>query len=441
MKAKSIFFKEDYINYITSDRNLDIERANMTFMAIDLKVLPDGSIRILEKGDGMKALYNGYSLANPGLSIMEQFWNYVTYDRGLQIHYLESERFAGRQDIFEIIASQYDLNSLFDNYHGLHGNMTALKNITDFEMYGKKNKWFEPGNIFTYSGMIISDHCSELSRDEHSMISKQFPSLLHLNDTPDFKHVLEDKVLTNILYTDELEHSKPDWQVVNKHYSEERVQKILDQIKSDYLVVKPINGCKGNGVVIIKRDELDLILRAINKVSNNSEITKNIAGSGERKARFNFKDAYDYWSYDQNKFLLVEEYVPSKEIFHNGKFYDPTMRVALTLESFNDSLDNSAAIKMHVLGSYWKLPISPMGDRVTNSCSVSTIAQGRDCAAPVSENDNENVFEQLKIIMPEVYKKMLTNNVDSILRYLTNSEENLEYCRYKLKGLGYPISE
>jgi hypothetical protein len=152
----------------------------------------------------------------------------------------------------------------------------------------------------------------------------------------------------------------------------------------------------GNGIIIVERNELDKTLKRILCPENKSILQ-------------HMKDtSYSYWHRDKNQSFIVESYETSKPIPVNGKLFNGTMRVVFVLT--HDLTQENDIIDVHFLGSYWKLPILPISANGTmNEKNKSNIKKGTIPSAKVAPKDYETVKQELRKILPKIYKKMLFN--------------------------------
>ncbi len=132
---------------------------------------------------------------------------------------------------------------------------------------------------------------------------------------------------------------KPQCGVYTKGSDQSTVKKILSDIESELLVIKPNGESLGKGIIIIKRRDLEKTLKYIFSKS------QSLKTDPDR--------SYNWWAQDKEKFFIVEEFASSDTLYvsHLGNLpYDPTMRAVFLL------IFNKGTIETQVLGYYWKLP-------------------------------------------------------------------------------------
>lgn len=142
------------------------------------------------------------------------------------------------------------------------------------------------------------------------------------------------KLLVGDPYT---EQHKPIWGHYHKD-EENLAERILEEISSDLLVIKPLKEFLGKGVIILRREELkDTLEYIFDKKMKKHQVTDR---------------AYEFWRKGKESEFIVEEFIDSEPIFvpHLGKTYCPTMRLVFLL--FYDQ----GEIRIDGLGGYYSLP-------------------------------------------------------------------------------------
>ncbi len=218
---------------------------------------------------------------------------------------------------------------------------------------------------------------------------ERFPGMIVM-DKSSFPFWIDKYKMTQLFAQDELLAAcKPRWGNYKKNYTQELAAQIVHDLQCDTFVIKPRGQFLGNGVIIVKLQDLDDVLRYI--------ITKigTLAESDDH--------AYAAWKDDPFDSLIVEEFVASDPIAiaHLGnKVYQPTMRVAFLLAYNNHRYD------VHFLGEYWKTP----------SCAIDEegdfMKENKDICEPpyycaVDAKTTQIVREQLRIVLPLLHSKML----------------------------------
>jgi len=423
MNKKNIFCPDIIKKSYSAVFDIPNSPAKLTFMIADLKVTPDGKIKILEFGNGMKAIYNGYNQI-AGNKMLDHFWKYLTVDLDLPIFYVKPKQMVENPQIMKAVSQQYNLLELENNFNGTLTDLGSLdQSLKDFDC-DREKEFFDPNNIFSYSGVLITDHCVDMDEASKNELSQRYPHLLHLNSTQDFNFIIANKISSNGLFAKGLEQYKPSWLIRDKEYNPVKARAIINTLQSDYFVIKPIDSCRGNGVIVCNQDELD------DKLHTLSEFHKYARDIG--KNRFKDLGEANYWRYDTSPYFLIEEYVPSINISSNGNAYDPTMRVAFAMQYYDN------LIKTDYFGAYWKLPATAKISEAPNSKSaVSRISASGPGALAVSTEHQQLVTSQLDKLLPEMYLKLLNNGAVGLSRFLVNDDKyHNDYTRHILEKFG-----
>lgn len=327
---------------------------DISFLIADLK-WNNGILKILELGEGPQSYFQGFDeLFGIGI-IWKKFWNYLAQHNhtiwyiGNKPHTSEKQQFA------------------WDHFLSIGG------------------KWAQHLNdIDTNTGIIVfSNHgYPNWYAEKLAQFKKTHHNFLIINDasTPHVNH----KYQTNLLFDDDiLRLHKPRWKLCKKQYCPQYIQKILQYLNCDHIVIKPLNAANGWGTIIIHSSELDPTLK---KILTNTHKLKN---DPDR--------SWNYWAEDGHENFLIEECVFSQPInIHNNDF-DGTMRVVFILNCDNNS------INLTYLGSCWKLPKIPLG------LPGSLMEHHKSGYGAVKTNvqDQRHVKKILNILLPQLYKKML----------------------------------
>lgn len=152
--------------------------------------------------------------------------------------------------------------------------------------------------------------------------------------------------------------------------------------------MKSPGGTGGRAVVLVKVEELDTMLKILlTKIS-----VEHVEWQGSTSAEF-----------------LVEEYVVSKSVRHNGRNYDPTMRVAFL------GIRDRGVVRCHPFACYWKLPPQPIGEGArTRENTISSYSSSHGLSTIVSKTDEAIVYQQLQEFLPQVLNAMINYNLFGI---------------------------
>lgn len=357
-----------------------LNQVDISFFIADIKY--DGNkLKILEFGQGPRSRFKGSDALCGKGTIWGKFWKYLE-QWNLPIWYVgpsinqESTKDEINFKIFKSIQNTYAVETL-------------SKLLSDYE-FQKTIQKESPKNksiIYEYQGIVVFRH-KNASSLEIEIFKKTFPYMIVIDHAS--SPYVNNKYTTNLLFNeDELKIFRPRCNVYEKNYTTTLAQKIIADMNCDIYVIKPINGFKGDGVIMARKKNLDIILYNILNKTNAIQKSKN--------------PTYNHWAKDKNKNFIVEEYEPSKIVKIDGLSYDPTLRMAFCLEY------NNHEIKITHLDGYWKLPPKGLEEQGTLvEKTKSKINPNRTTtSAMIEDNDRDQVQKILNTIMPRVYKKML----------------------------------
>jgi hypothetical protein len=172
-------------------------------------------------------------------------------------------------------------------------------------------------------------------------------------------------------------------------YAQRAANEIIEEFQSDYYVIKPANGTMGKGVFIVAKDDLKYILKHTLKLYDK-----------KKEQNQNVDARFKSWVDDKSRLCLIQEFVGSKIIQVNEKFYEPTMRLIFIL-CYDDH-----SPKIEILGGYWKIPnisLDQDGD-LTKKLKSGT---AHETKSEISTEDYLKATQVLKSFMPRLYLKML----------------------------------
>jgi hypothetical protein len=177
-------------------------------------------------------------------------------------------------------------------------------------------------------------------------------------------------------------------------------------LSCDEYVIKMPEAAKGTGTMVVRREDMFDVLHAI----TNSEV------------RAKSPVPIDpYWDENYSPLILYQEKVQGKPVMHQGKPYDPTMRVVMTAHI--DDYDKPE-VKLKVHDAYWKFPRMPVNEGTLQERTVSYSPPGKAYAGDfnarveasgffslVSDADKEIVWARLHECIPQTVSKLV--NIDS----------------------------
>ena len=208
-----------------------------------------------------------------------------------------------------------------------------------------------------------------------------------------------------IFACDDLWHFKPRWKSYPKQYTPYLADQIIRDIKSDLLVIKPLNSTRSNGVLLVHKNNLDLVLSHILK----------------RKVRYSpmQTETYSYWKHDENKLFIVEEFCKSKPIMFKEKSYDPTMRVFCILRH------DTEKIYVNILSGFWKIPPKDLSDEKASLIEkhiTFPYLYPDHAGIAIDRSDFLKVQKILNKMLPKLYIKILEQCKKQKINDNTNNE-------------------
>jgi len=273
-----------------------------------------------------------------------------------------------------------------------------------------------------YTGIVVWQFSS--SEEMVNNILFRFPSLIILNDR--IKDQLDNKAVMLDIFEGH-EDLLPKTLVYPAAYVSGMTEEILSQLKTDSVVIKPLTQNRGEGAIVLKREELDEVLRKVF-----GQPRKNIGWryyDESFKRRFaDRQEPIAFWV-DARQFLtsyesafIVQERIASLPIDVDGKKYDGTIRVAFTIVQHRGKTN----IKFH--GGYWKLPVHSFDEGTLHSQTISHIDANGDrvCSARVNREDMKLVRDAFHPILPEITRKIRDLGSEALLRRYLFSEDKIE---------------
>jgi len=91
---------------------------------------------------------------------------------------------------------------------------------------------------------------------------KVFPRVRFMGDSSD--RYVRNKYNTNSLFkSEDLKKYRPQCITCPKMYDEKLAQTIIEAMDCDLYVLKPVNACRGRGIIFVTKEELDTTLQEV----------------------------------------------------------------------------------------------------------------------------------------------------------------------------------
>ncbi len=350
------------------------------FFSADLKF--DGEkLKFCEIGNGLYGVpVPAYSIINEKKELLytpywDLFWLFLK-QFNLPLLYIGKDATNGIETLHQLGGMVFSDIKKFrtfytQNYPINSGNFKATK-ISDFTA------------IIAYAGARDFDQINKLKAD--------YPNLLFINNFDALFRRQKDKI-HEFFNCEELSALRPRWKVYPHSYSSQLAKQIQTDIPTDYYVIKPSIGRKAEGVIMVEKENLDEVLKDI--FSTRSIAVQAKAETGNKNK--------DWKKAAHQSTFIVEEYVPSKTIFYEGKPYDPTLRAAFAVYY------DQGKIVSTFFSCFWKKPPYSLNDNVSLTEKHLTKSM-IGCTTPGQEVDPDDMKKLAQIfnsIVPTIYEKML----------------------------------
>ncbi len=358
---------------------------HIAFCIADMKFLERGEIKVLEFGEGPRSKFKGHEKLYGPQVLWKKFWDYLqTFNVplwGIRMNDVEHQ---------EDMAPDY--------FFSMGG--TATTGISDLKNQIKELLRNEDGVIKTqscrdYKAIAMIRYGRPYRSIEK--FKKIFPQVCFLGDISN-KYV-NSKYNTNMLFDDAFSaYFRPKCMSCSKEYTPTLAHEITNDIGGSFFVIKPVNSCRGRGVIIVERDNLDNMLQQI--LLRPQEL-----------ADFGIDHTYGYWAFDTNDKFLVEEFVESKpvsvDVDGNGNMqeFDGTMRLVFTIHHYQ----NQPPV-INYLGGYWKLPAKSLSDEPADFIEKhKSDMKPNDhlSSAVIAPQDMIDAQETLSFLLVHLFKKMM----------------------------------
>jgi len=396
--------------------DLQPECAELSYLFIDVKIDPERDKMIVcEFGEAKNAspklncpIYvNGIMEKNMCAPFCNLFWHYLS-QFNIPIWYIGQDPVKNPKGaaVRELFKQRVGWNSL--QLIGGHQapNLTSLKKNPFFIKHATQEKTVIKDTISSYKGIVFYRDRDDIERkrfNEFENFRKEFPDFFTINvsSRPYAAH----KTIGNSLFDDEeTAVYKPRWKEYAKQYSPDLAQRIFDDLQCDFVVIKPTNSGRSNGILMAGTHNLDKILYKI-LPHHKTKLLRTI------NYRPTNPKTYEYWKKDKNKTFIVEEFFHAKPALIRGKLYDPAIRAYAILRY------EQGKIYVTVLQGFLKIPPKALTDQGSfldkHRTGSGFSGRGTDTqrelvrGLPISKEDTLFLREKLKEIFPKVYLKML----------------------------------
>lgn len=271
-----------------------------------------------------------------------------------------------------------------------HSQWTHVNQLKDFDtnpdfLMKATLKPKNPHDLSSYHGLVCISPVMRMDRDQ---FQSNYPGVI-LIDNAFYSYATSKAKMTELL----MEHPftkdhKPKCGLYNKNEND-LAERIEREIGSDLFVLKPIDEFNGKGVIIFRKEELQLTLDYLFKRKSNGLVIND--------------KAYDYWRNGNESEFLVEEFIEVEPVsvpHLDGNLYCPTLRLAFLLFYSNNTIDIVS------LGGYYTLPRKALNElgSLNEQYKSYVVPPHFAKADPEIQEKAEN---QIKEVLKIVYQKLL----------------------------------
>lgn len=379
-------------------------KAEMSYLFADVKF--DGqNLKILEIGEGKNGGFRSFDAVFEEGRIWKKFWEYAA-SFGLPIFYVGQ---GPSPDPINKIGITLDQKVAWHTFMEVSGrwakSLAALQDRDDFQELANLAPRGDGSAIKHYKAIVVFK-CRD-DREPKLLVAledfkKKYPDFLVLDCVS--RPFAASKHLNDILFrsTQDTACYRPACKLYPKEYHTDLAQQIVDDLDSDFFVIKPLDSGMSNGVIMTSVGLLDADLKRI--------LTRKVGSNIGHQGTFNYRpvdtQSYSYWVGDTNRQFIVEAYAPSRTIEVLGKKYDPTIRVVFTL------VHDNGTIKVKMLEHWWKLPPKALDEYAI--LTLKHVSQYRPDLKQLpadeltlSEEDEHLVRSLMADAMARAYVKML----------------------------------
>lgn len=343
--------------------------AHILFGIADLKFTADGQVKLLEFGRGLGSDLSGYDRLYPDKPMLEA--------HGLFLDELDK------------------IKPAFTVYNdGTNGEKNdGLLDLFSQQIHSSSEAPRASRKLSDYKGIFFEETIMGKAQ-------KVNPDILTLDNAVSWYMVSQNKYLMHELAKSNPAY-RPQCKIFPLRYEETLAEKIKSAIPGNTYVLKVPDLTRGEGVIVVNKEDLENVLcNLLSETGNPSEGTKR-------------------WRSTKSKIFLVEEYCQSRKWVHEGKVWDPTMRVAFII-----TVDNGHAT-FKPLGCYWKLPKSPLNGGTLRDRSISSLTAQGFGSVKVNQTDKSAVYRQLNRFLPTLFLKILTMDIPKIIDAFRNDRDDL----------------
>lgn len=370
--------------FIFAHAAADVLPADVSFLVADVKYSEAQGVKICEVQQCSISLFKGYDSLYQGKGLIPEYFCNVMADFNHRFWFISND------------LSFVEMQKKFLEQGWIEGQ--SFKALMRDKLLNKIGKTApaDPSSLTDYQGFV---YMRLDDRKDYEKFHQNYPGLLLIDYAN--RDYLFDKYKMSTLFTHhpELIQAKPKWGLYRKKYKAGLADKIIQEIGSPMLVIKPRAAWEGYGIIMVEQENLDAVLRKV--FSNPSDL----AGDAD--------PGYSYWAHDPFDTFLVEEFCASDPISVpqlDNRLYNCTLRIPFIL------IYHQNRLQLHYLGMYWmapKLPIDAEGTWNEKS-KAYPFSKGPAHFCPTDPATQAKVKKLLARPFLLMYKRMLGFDVENL---------------------------
>lgn len=344
------------------------ERVEMSFLAADVKFSFSYGIKVCEIQAGSLSGFSGFDIASSQKGMFAK-----TFCNTLE-SYQKRVWFVSEKLCDANLKKEF-LNRGWRSFH----KIDDLINDPSFQE-AIKMPFRNPLEPSSYQGIVYT---SKLKPEFIEEFKRRFPNII-LMDAVTMPYFGDKLLMSRFFEKPPLNTYKPRWNFYPKRYDEKLADRILNDIQSEIVVIKPRKGSLGNGVIIVHKDDLDETLKMI--------------FAGKMPLRNNPDKSFSFWAYDKADSFIVEEFVESETIFVDDKPYDAIVRVSFLL------VHSENGLAIHFMPAVYTIPKKSLIEMGTLTEKHKSVPKA-PYFIKIDESVKQLVERELRQLLPVFYER------------------------------------
>lgn len=325
--------------------------ASFAIMGIDVKITPEGEVKIIEI-NGLNSGMKGFQRAKV---------EYDPNDNTNKENFMQNLLTSIRDELKSKYDSSNPCEDALIRRLKSYGERQVAYIGSELLLNGQSDSRFEGADVLFEDDDFFSN--KYFSFDEiHPCWKTQYGEIAAtLVDI--------EKTLSNKGETDKLLEDLREYKPRSYDYTEDGLDKLVEEENPNYVVIKPKEGARGDGVSIVRLDQL-----------NQEELPYNLN-------------------------YVVEPFIESKPIhsFETGEEHDGCMRYVVLVEE-----RKTGEINISHFGGYWRLSPRPINEYGNLEAMRGNLAQGA-YSERLSSEEKELVKGAINDFLPQFYQRMVEN--------------------------------